>query len=52
MKMCLSQMDSSNEIFAKDYVAPRIRRGLDATIEVANLDELEGFFAGLPLSRD
>ena len=52
MLKCLAQMNPLHEVFAKDYVAPKERRGLDATIEVANLDELEGFFANLPLSRD
>ena len=45
-------MSSSHEIFAKDYVAPKEQHGIDATIEVANLDDLQGFFANLPLSRN
>ena len=52
MIKCLAQMDPNHEVFAKNYVPPKQSRDIEATIEVANLDDLQGFFANLPLSRD
>ena len=45
-------MNPGHEIFAKDYVAPKEAQRVDGVIEVPNLDELQGFMANLPLSKN
>ena len=52
MLTCLAQMDSNHEVFGRDYVPPKPQKDFEAVIDVPNLDELQGFFAGLPLSTN
>ena len=52
MLTCLAQMDSNHEVFSRDYVPPKPQKEFEAHIEVPNLDELQSFFAGLPLSTN
>ena len=52
MLTCLAQMDSNHEVFGRDYVPPKPQKEFEAVIDLPNLDELQGFFAGLPISTN
>ena len=45
-------MDPNHEVFGRDYVPPKPQKEFEAVIDLPNLDELQGFFAGLPISTN
>ena len=52
MLTCLAQIDANHEVFGRDYVPPKPVKEFEAEIDEPNLDALQGFFAGLPLSAN